>query len=115
VLLIFDLCQPAILPPTRPSSSLQSFEKLNKPKADQNLQAKGKDDEKDPLLNPAHILVGKDAKNKAMANSFADWMIKEDGGQKVIKGFQKNGYDLYTGAPQGVNPLGKADDLLGAL
>ena len=50
-----------------------------------------------------------------MANAFADWMIKEDGGQYVIKTFQKNGYDLYTGAPQGVNPLAKADDILGSL
>ncbi|KAK3176578.1 hypothetical protein OEA41_007901 [Lepraria neglecta] len=69
--------------------------------------AQGKDDEDDPLLNPAHLLVGTHAKNKAMANCFADWMIREDGGQRVIKEFRRNGYDLYTIAPVGVNPLGK--------
>ncbi|KAK4694773.1 hypothetical protein P7C71_g2859, partial [Lecanoromycetidae sp. Uapishka_2] len=74
--------------------------------------AQGKDDEDDPLLNPAHLLVGSEAENKVMANKFADWMIKEDGGQKVIKGFQKNKVDLYTMAPQGIDPLGKIKGLL---
>ena len=75
-------------------------------------QAQGKDDEEDPLLNPAHLLVGTEAANKEMANKFADWMIKEDGGQKVIKEFQKNGIDLYTTAPVGVDPLGRVKGLL---
>ncbi|MCJ1280008.1 hypothetical protein MMC21_007833 [Puttea exsequens] len=78
------------------------------------IYAQGKDDENDPLLNPAHLLVGTNAENKAMANKFADWMIREDGGQKVIDGFQKNGVDLYTTAPKGVNPLGKVKGLLTA-
>ena len=47
-----------------------------------------------------------------MANQFADWMIKQEGGQKVIKGFQKHDFDLYTTAPTGVNPLGKVKNLL---
>ena len=63
-------------------------------------------------MNPAHLLVGTNAMNKSMANSFADWMVKADGGQKVIKNFKRNGYDLYTGAPAGVDPLGKVKDLL---
>ena len=50
-----------------------------------------------------------------MANAFADWMIKDDGGQKVIVEFQKNGKDLYTCAPKNVKPLAKADEILGAL
>ena len=63
-------------------------------------------------MNPAHLLVGTWAENKDMANKFADWMIKEDGGQKLIKGFQKNGIDLYTTAPIGVDPLGRVKGLL---
>ena len=47
-----------------------------------------------------------------MANYFADWMIREDGGQRVIKEFRRNGYDLYTTAPVGVNPLSKVSGLL---
>ena len=47
-----------------------------------------------------------------MANQFADWMVQQDGGQRVIKGFQKNDFDLYTTAPVGVNPLGKVKSLL---
>lgn len=47
-----------------------------------------------------------------MADNFAEWMVWQDGGQKVIKGFQRNGYDLYTGAPQGLDPLAKVSGLL---
>ena len=39
-----------------------------------------------------------------MANKFADWMVRPDGGQKVIKEFRRNGYDLYTTAPK-INAL----------
>ena len=39
-------------------------------------------------------------------------MIREDGGQRVIKEFRRNGYDLYTTAPVGVNPLSKVSGLL---
>ena len=47
-----------------------------------------------------------------MANKFADWMIKEDGGQKVVREFQKNGIDLYTRAPLRVDPLERVKRLL---
>lgn len=47
-----------------------------------------------------------------MANAFADWMISEDGGQKVITNFEKGGSDLYTGAPKGLDPLAKVSGLL---
>lgn len=46
-----------------------------------------------------------------MANKFADWMVKPDGGQKVIKEFRRNGYDLYTTAPN-INPLDRVKHLL---
>ena len=39
-------------------------------------------------------------------------MIQKDGGQKVIKEFQKSGVDLYSEAPEGVDPLGKVSALL---
>ncbi|KAJ5779390.1 hypothetical protein N7457_007110 [Penicillium paradoxum] len=52
----------------------------------------------DPLLNPAHMLVGKGAENEKMADRFAQWVISAEG-QKVIVGFKKNGQQLYTAAP----------------
>lgn len=70
----------------------------------------------DPMLNPAHVLVGTHAKNRDMAVAFADWIIMEDGGQKVIKNFEKYGALLYKTAPkeeENINPLGKAKTLLG--
>ncbi|KAB8302067.1 hypothetical protein EYC80_005518 [Monilinia laxa] len=57
------------------------------------------DDADDPLLNPAHILVGTRGKNIAMAHKFADWMIQRDGGQKVVEEFEVNGGILYSVAP----------------
>lgn len=56
------------------------------------------DDAADPLLNPAHILIGKDAKNEEMADKFTKWAISAEG-QKVITSFKKNGQQLYTGSP----------------
>lgn len=60
----------------------------------------GKDDDKtDILLNPARVLVGTHGVNKNMADSFAEWVAKPDGGQKVVRGFVVNGEVLYTEAP----------------
>ncbi|TWU72250.1 hypothetical protein ED733_001135 [Metarhizium rileyi] len=58
----------------------------------------GSDDADDPLLNPAHLLVGEKARNMAMALAFAEWATSSEG-QDVIKGFEKNGEVLYSGAP----------------
>ncbi|KAM3079230.1 hypothetical protein ACMFMF_004153 [Clarireedia jacksonii] len=58
------------------------------------------DDEDDPLLNPAHILVGTRGTNRDMANRFADWMIMRDGGQKVVQNFGVGGNILYSVAPE---------------
>lgn len=33
-----------------------------------------------------------------MAHAFADWMVREDGGQKVVGGFMGGGVVLYTRA-----------------
>ncbi|KAJ5803863.1 uncharacterized protein N7518_000166 [Penicillium psychrosexuale] len=75
--------------------------------------AEGNDDENDLLLNHAHILVGKNAKNKATANDFADWMVRDDGGQQVIRSFTKSGEVLYSTIPAGVDPLDRVKGLLG--
>jgi ABC-type tungstate transport system permease subunit len=59
----------------------------------------GSDDEADPLLNPAHLLIGQKAKNPAVAQRFADWLVSSQGGQKIIQGFEKSGEVLYSTAP----------------
>ncbi|OGE50191.1 hypothetical protein PENARI_c018G00572 [Penicillium arizonense] len=56
------------------------------------------DEASDPLLNPAHMLVGKNAKNEKTADQFVQWVISDEG-QNVITGFKKNGQQLYTEAP----------------
>lgn len=64
-------------------------------------QMEGKDDDKtDILLNPARALVGAYGKNKAMADAFAEWIARPEGGQKVVGGFEVNGVVLYTRAPR---------------
>ena len=52
----------------------------------------------DPLLNPAHTLIGANATNAQMANTFTQWAISSEG-QAVITGFEKNSQELYTAAP----------------
>lgn len=56
------------------------------------------DDENDPLLNPAHLLVGRKARNETLAYLFAKWATGPNG-QGVVTGFKKNGQQLYSGAP----------------
>lgn len=46
-----------------------------------------------------------------MATAFVDWLVREDGGQSVIKDFTVNGQILYTVAPSGVDPLARAKGL----
>ncbi|KAK6340514.1 hypothetical protein TWF696_008840 [Orbilia brochopaga] len=57
------------------------------------------DDASDPLLNPAHLLIGKKVQHKGVARKFKNWLVDKDLGQKVITNFKKNGEQLYTGAP----------------
>jgi ABC-type tungstate transport system permease subunit len=52
----------------------------------------------DPLLNPAHLLVGKTIQNPQTAKAFANWLVSRSG-QKVIVDFKKNGQQLYSPAP----------------
>ena len=52
------------------------------------------------MLNPARALVSTYGRNKDMANAFADWMIDDDGGQKIVGEFAVNGVILYSKAPK---------------
>ncbi|KAK2733176.1 hypothetical protein FQN55_003714 [Onygenales sp. PD_40] len=61
-------------------------------------KAGGDKDPKDPLLNPAHLIIGAKSKNNETAHDFAEWLVGKDG-QKVIKGFKKGEEFLYSGAP----------------
>ncbi|KAL7943783.1 hypothetical protein V8C42DRAFT_100954 [Trichoderma barbatum] len=58
----------------------------------------GSDNADDPLLNPAHLLVGKKAPHAKVANDFAKWLVSKRG-QDVIIGFKKDGQQLYSPAP----------------
>ncbi|KAF1916716.1 extracellular solute-binding protein family 1 [Ampelomyces quisqualis] len=58
----------------------------------------GTDDESDPLILPGHLLIGNKARNATLAKQFADWATSANG-QRVVTGFQKNGFQLYSGAP----------------
>jgi hypothetical protein len=79
----------------------------------QYLQAVGGDtSEGDPMLNGAKALVGAYGVHQEVATTFVDWLVKEDGGQKVIKDFAVNGEVLYTVAPPGVDPLARVRDFL---
>lgn len=66
---------------------------------DATIYKAGSDEEDDLLLNPAHLLVGTKAKNPKVAQSFADWVVSSQGGQKVVREFEKNGEILYSAAP----------------
>ncbi|KAI0069290.1 hypothetical protein BV25DRAFT_1818283 [Artomyces pyxidatus] len=65
-------------------------------------KAGGDSDPKDLLLNPGHVLLRAniDAKYKSICERFMDWVISQDGGQKVIREFKKNGQVLYSEAPK---------------
>lgn len=58
----------------------------------------GSDKAIDPLLNPAHLLIGAKAPNPDKAVAFAEWLISPRG-QRVVTGFKKSGEQLYSGAP----------------
>lgn len=61
----------------------------------------GRDDQPDdPLLNPAHLLIGRQAPNPEFAQRFADWVVSAEGGQKVCAEFKKTGEVLYSPAPK---------------
>jgi len=61
----------------------------------------GTDDANDPLLNPAHVLLGSKANvnDKDIANAFMKWVVSEPGGQYVVSQFKKHEEVLYSKAP----------------
>lgn len=61
----------------------------------------GSDDADDLLLNPAHLLRGKGVPpaNEGICKEFVSWVVSQNGGQKVIEKFSKNGKILYSKAP----------------
>jgi ABC-type tungstate transport system permease subunit len=56
------------------------------------------DNEDDPLLNPAHLLIGMNPQDETVALNFAAWATSP-AGQSVITSFTKNGKQLHKGAP----------------
>jgi ABC-type tungstate transport system permease subunit len=59
----------------------------------------GSDDANDLLLNPAHVLLGKNTTDPTIAGAFLSWVVDSAGGQQVIANFEKNGQVLYSKAP----------------
>jgi ABC-type tungstate transport system permease subunit len=61
----------------------------------------GSNDASDPLLNPAHLLLGARASSSHadLCMAFVDWVIASNGGQAVIRTFAKSGQVLYSEAP----------------
>lgn len=61
----------------------------------------GTDAASDPLLNPAHVLLGAKVEPayKNICERFMDWVTRADGGQKVIREFKHGGQVLYSQAP----------------
>ena len=47
-----------------------------------------------------------------MARTFAEWIARHDGGQKVVSEFAVNGVVLYTKAPQEMPALESSKSLL---
>ena len=63
----------------------------------------------DPLLNPAHVLVGARARDKDVAEAFVEWLISSDGGQTVIDTYAVDGVVLHSKAPEGVSGFERWD------
>ena len=68
-------------------------------------------DKDDPLLNPAHALVGTYGANKDQADTFAEWLSATGGGQKVIETSAVGENVLYALAPKGVDPFGRVEKI----
>ena len=76
----------------------------------------GSTTEENVMINPAHILLGKQGRDGQMGREFVEWMVKREGGggQRVIEGFERGGERLYTVAPaERVDALGAVGGMLG--
>jgi len=57
----------------------------------------------DVLLNPAHVLLGKQGAGRdvdGIVRMFMNWVTLEDGGQHVVATFARNGRVLFSRAPR---------------
>ncbi|KAF8876583.1 hypothetical protein BD779DRAFT_1560205 [Infundibulicybe gibba] len=65
---------------------------------------KGTDNCRDPLLNPAHVLLRakiEEPERARLSEEFMKWVVDADGGQKVVETFTGKGkIVLYTRAPK---------------
>jgi len=61
----------------------------------------GSDNESDPLLNPAHVLLASkaDIAHLVVWTEFMKWVAQKDGGQAIIVNFKKHDEVLYSPAP----------------
>ena len=80
-----------------------------------NIFAQGGDtDPSDPLLNPAHVILGAkaDPANEEIWEKFVEWVTLSDGGQQVIRDFKQppgpGGQVLYSQAPNVTLPCGSS-------
>jgi len=60
----------------------------------------GNEDPADPLLNPAAALLGAKARDMELARMFMHWLVQPDGGQRVVRTFERNGFIIYSEAPR---------------
>lgn len=59
----------------------------------------------DWLGNPAHALLSPHALDMELANQFLDWMVWEEGGQRVIRNFKVAGVNLHGVSPDSTSEL----------
>ncbi|TCD69502.1 hypothetical protein EIP91_007432 [Steccherinum ochraceum] len=55
-------------------------------------------DENPELYNPCNALLSVEPLDADLSKTFMDWLVDVDGGQKVVREFEKNGEVLYTPA-----------------
>ncbi|KAK5054449.1 hypothetical protein LTR84_001339 [Exophiala bonariae] len=63
--------------------------------------------EDDPLINPAHALVGTLAENRELADAFVQWLQSDEGGQSIIGSFAVHGTVLHSRAIKGHEPFSR--------
>lgn len=63
--------------------------------------------EEDALLNPALLLIGSRVAegSEDVVRRWAEWLVRGDGGQRVVATFALGGAVLHARAPNGVHPL----------
>ena len=62
-------------------------------------------EEGDTLINPAIVLRGVRSEEKELAGEFVEWLVSREGGQEVIRTFEKGGVVLHSVAPDEADVL----------